>query len=248
MDHLRDSYRFGKLMHDGLIVAIAGRPNVGKSSLFNALLRKDRAIVTAIAGTTRDTVSETFSLAGIPVRLVDTAGLRESTDLVERLGVERSRAAMAEADITIVVVDLSEPRQSEDEALIQHAAEQGLHLLVGNKCDLEPAAGGDFAGLRVSALTGEGLDSLRERLIALVAPHGFASPESGMITSLRHERLLSETAEALGRARDAVRVGLPHELLLLDGYAALRPLDELTGATTADDILNHIFSTFCIGK
>ncbi|MBI5282564.1 MAG: tRNA uridine-5-carboxymethylaminomethyl(34) synthesis GTPase MnmE [Candidatus Solibacter usitatus] len=245
---LIDSFRFGRLVHEGLTLAIVGRPNVGKSSLFNALLRQERAIVTDIPGTTRDTVSESFSLEGIPVRLVDTAGIRDSGDVVEKLGIERSIQAMADSDITIVVIDLAQPVQADDLDLVERARGQGLHLVVGNKSDLGRQAAPEVETLDVCALSGEGLQALRRKLVGLIAPDGFASPEAGLITSLRHELLLKESRDALERARDAVGFGLPHEMLLLDGYAALRALDALTGATTADDILNRIFSTFCIGK
>ncbi len=248
LTRLADTFRFGKLIHDGLTLTIVGRPNVGKSSLFNALLQRDRAIVTDIPGTTRDTVSETFSLDGIPVRLVDTAGIRESADVVERLGIDRSHQAMADADITLVVVDLSQPFTPEDQALLTRAGGQGLHLAVGNKADLPRLFPADFAVVPTSATTGAGLGELSRQIVALIAPDGFSAPQSGVITSLRHEVLLRESINALQRAADATMFGFPHEMLLLDCYAALRPLDALTGATTADDILNHIFATFCIGK
>ncbi len=244
--HLIDSFRYGKLVHEGITLAIAGRPNAGKSSLFNRLLERDRAIVTDIPGTTRDTVSETFVLEGIPVRLVDTAGVRESVDLVEKLGIERTFEAIFDADLSILVFDLSEPLQPEDLTLAQRA--QGPRVLVGNKSDLPRVLECDWDLCEVSALTSNGLDDLRRRLVQAIAPHGFASPQAGFITSIRHEQLLKESREALERAMQAVQVGLPHELLLVDCYAALSPIDAITGATTADDILNRIFSTFCIGK
>jgi tRNA modification GTPase len=244
--HLIDSFRYGKLVHDGIALAIAGRPNAGKSSLFNRLLERDRAIVTEIPGTTRDTVSETFVLEGIPVRLIDTAGVRESEDKVEWLGIERTFEALADADLRILVFDISQPLQAEDRMLLERAA--GLRVLVGNKADLSRAMECDWDLCEVSALTGEGFDELRRRLVRAIAPQGFAAPQAGFITSLRHEQLLKESREALERAAQAVEVGLPHELLLIDCYAALRPIDAITGATTADDILNRIFSTFCIGK
>ncbi len=248
LSKLVDSFRFGKLVHDGLTLAVVGRPNVGKSSLFNALLQRDRAIVTDIPGTTRDTVSEIFALEGIPVRLVDTAGIRASVDVVEKLGIERSFQAMADADITIVVIDLAREVEEEDRQLLRRAGGQGLHIVVGNKADLVADVPGDLELLPVSAKTGQGIEELRRRLITLIAPDGFASPQAGLITSVRHELLLKESLESLQRTVNAIDFGLPHEMLLLDCYAALRPLDALTGATTADDILNHIFSTFCIGK
>lgn len=248
VERLIGSFAYGKLVHDGLTLTIAGRPNVGKSSLFNRLLEQDRAIVTDIPGTTRDTVSERASLGGIPVRFVDTAGVRESADLVEKLGIERTIRAMADSDFTIVVIDASQALTEEDQRLLDLAGKQGRFLIAGNKIDLGQSKTIEVDYSPVSALTGEGIGALRERILAVVVPSGDWTPESGFITSLRHELLLRESREALGHGRQAVDVGLPHEMLLLDCYAALRPLDAITGATTADDILNRIFSTFCIGK
>ena len=236
------SFAYGKLVHEGFTLAIVGRPNVGKSSLFNRLLEQDRAIVTDIPGTTRDLVSETASVEGIPVKFVDTAGIREGQGVVESLGIERSYQAMADADLTLVVIDASAPLGSEDEALIGRA--QGKKLVVANKCDLASSA----RGLPVSALTGEGILKLRRAIVDAIAPRGQVEQEGGFITSLRHEQLLRESQEALEQALTANSLGIPHEMLLLDLYAALRPIDAITGATSADDILNRIFSTFCVGK
>ncbi|HLX41790.1 MAG TPA: tRNA uridine-5-carboxymethylaminomethyl(34) synthesis GTPase MnmE [Bryobacteraceae bacterium] len=244
---LAASFAYGKLVHDGFTLAIVGRPNVGKSSLFNRLIEQDRAIVTEIPGTTRDVVSETASLSGIPVKFLDTAGIRHGQDTVESLGIERSYQAMADADLTLVVVDSSQPLEAEDEALVQRARAQGKSLIAANKCDLPAKAGCDGA-LLVSARSGAGVEELRHAIVATIAPQGSFEQQGGFITSLRHEQLLRESVEALGQARNAASLGIPHEMLLLDLYAALRPLDGVTGATTADDILNRIFSTFCIGK
>jgi tRNA modification GTPase len=262
---LAESFAYGSLVRSGLTLAIVGRPNVGKSSLFNALLEQERAIVTDIPGTTRDLISETASIGGIPVRLYDTAGIREGAELVESLGIERSFQAMADADLTLVVVDLSAPPAEADHALARRAQSHGRFLLVGNKCDI--ALWGGPPGLPsssgpeqreegrpggpphcVSALTGQGIPDLRAAILESVAPHGAFEQETGFITSLRHERLLRESEAALRQARAAVESAIPHEMLLLDLYSALRPIDAITGATTADDILNRIFSTFCIGK
>ncbi len=241
---LASSYAYGKFVHDGFTLAIAGKPNTGKSSLFNRLLEQDRAIVTELPGTTRDLVSETLSLEGLPVRLIDTAGIRDSADRVEKLGIERSFQAIADADLTLVVLDASVPLDATDHSLIERA--RGRCLLAANKTDLPSVAQLPEEAIRVSAVTGEGIAVLRARIRAEVTPP--ASLESGFITSLRQERLLRETEAALQQAAAATSAGLPHEMLLFDLYAALRPLDAITGATTADDILNRIFSTFCIGK
>jgi tRNA modification GTPase len=244
---LAASFAYGKLVHSGFTLAIVGRPNVGKSSLFNRLLEQDRAIVTDIPGTTRDLVSETAEIEGIPVKFVDTAGIRHGQDAVETLGIERSYRAMADADLTVVVVDGSRPLERADEELIERAREQGRFLIAANKCDLL-ASGEREGAVLVSALTGEGLEALRRSLISALAPQGRLEQEGGFITSLRHEQLLNASQEALEQAHRATELGIPHEMLLLDLYAALRPIDAITGATTADDILNRIFSTFCIGK
>lgn len=244
---LAASFAYGKLVHEGFTLAIVGRPNVGKSSLFNRLLEQDRAIVTALPGTTRDLVSEVTALEGIPVKFVDTAGIRRAGDLVESLGVERSYQAMADADLTLVVWDLSVPRETEDERLLEHARAAGRYVFVGNKCDLPARAELPNGGLKVSALTGEGVERLRRRIVETLAP-GEVQLEAGFITSLRHERALKEALAALGQARSAVEQRIPHEMVLIDLYAALQALDSITGATTADDILNRIFATFCIGK
>ena len=244
---LAASFQYGGLVRAGIALAIVGRPNVGKSSLFNALLQQDRAIVTDIPGTTRDVVSETASIEGIPVKLFDTAGIRQDTELVETLGIERSYQAMADADLTLVVIDGSRPVTSEDESLAARAAEQGRNIIVTNKSDL-PAATPRPGSIAVSALTGDGIPALRTAILDAVAPPGGLESEMGFITTVRHEQLLKESLAYLEKARTAVEAGVPHEMLLLDLYGALRPIDAITGVTTVDDILNRIFSAFCIGK
>ena len=241
------SFAYGKLVHEGFSLAIVGKPNVGKSSLFNRLLEQDRAIVTDIPGTTRDLVSETASIEGIPIRFIDTAGIRQGQDIVESLGIERSHQAIADADLVLAVVDASTPATDDDRAVIEKARAGGRLIVVGNKRDLGRVSDAPV-DVEVSAATGEGVPELRDRIVQAVSPEDTASQEPGFITSIRHEQLLRESAEALEHARHAVQNWIPHEMLLLDLYAALRPIDAITGATTADDILNRIFSTFCIGK
>ena len=242
---LARSFIYGNLVRSGFSLAIVGRPNAGKSSLFNRLLEQERAIVTSIPGTTRDLVSEVAEFSGIPVTLADTAGIRETGELVEQLGIERSFRAMADADLTIVVVDGAAPRSAEDVALASKAGEQGHYLIAANKSDLPgfTARAGEFP---VSAMTGQGIAELREAVLRSLAPERDLETQGGFITSVRQENLLREALQMLEKARDAA--GLPHELLLLDLYCALQPLDAITGNTTADDILNRIFSSFCIGK
>lgn len=247
LQRLITSFGAGKLVFEGFTLAIAGRTNVGKSSLFNRLLEQDRAIVTDIPGTTRDMISESISMNGIPVRVVDTAGIRESDDVVEGLGIEKTFQAVADADLTILVLDGSRPETDEDRTL-RVRVESSSPLLVANKSDLPNQLGNESNSIAVSALTGEGIPALKRAILRRLAPGGLAEPEDGSITSLRHLNLLRESLEALDHARSAVEFGIPHEMILIDLYASLRPIDALTGATTADDILNRIFSTFCIGK
>jgi len=246
---LEASFSRGRIVHDGLTLAIVGRPNAGKSSLFNRLVERERAIVTATPGTTRDLVTERISLDGIPLELVDTAGLREGLEEAEQMGIARSREALADAALVLVVLDATEALNDEERGLLE-AVKGRPAVVVVNKSDL--AFGerkedvGEIAVVRTSALTGEGIGELRERILALAT--GGAAEESGMLTSLRHHRAIVTTLAALGDAGQANAGGIPHEMILLDLYRGLWALDSLTGQTTSDDILNLIFSTFCIGK
>jgi tRNA modification GTPase len=260
LERLAGSFAYGKLVHEGLTLAIVGRPNVGKSSLFNRLVERERAIVTATPGTTRDLVSETVSLGGLPVRLVDTAGIRPARDEAESIGVRKSLEALADADLVLVVLDASQPRSPQDEELLAQAQARRM-IVVENKSDLAAAAvetlpfGGSLpvpddppAVVRTSALTGDGIGELRALILRHAGGDQAPQQELGFLTNLRHATLVRASLKALADAVQAVATRLPHEMLLLDLYSTLRPLDEITGATTADDILNLIFSSFCIGK
>ncbi len=248
LEQLRASFAYGKLVHEGLTLAIVGRPNVGKSSLFNRLVERERAIVTATPGTTRDLVSETVALGGIPVRLVDTAGIRSASDEAESLGVKKSYEALADADLVLVVLDVSQPLVAEDQRLID-AVHGRPAILVGNKSDLAKQEAGARDGLvRTSALTGEGIEQLRQAILSHAAGQSGPQQETGFLTSIRHQALVGEAISALDAARAALPANTPHEMLLLDLYNVLRALDAITGATATDDILNLIFSSFCIGK
>jgi tRNA modification GTPase len=256
---LEASFARGRIVHDGLTLAIVGRPNVGKSSLFNRLVERDRAIVTASPGTTRDLVTERISLGGIPIELVDTAGFREGArellEEAEQLGILRSDEALADAALVLIVLDATRPLSDQDERLL--AAVEGRPAIVAlNKNDLvasekEPITRSlpSFTGLTAlptSALTGEGIAALRERILSLAT--GGAAAEPGMLTNLRQHQAVTTALVALSDAAKANGDSIPHEMILLDLYRALWALDSLTGQTTSDDILNLIFSTFCIGK
>ncbi len=251
LEELSRSFAYGKLVYEGLNLAIVGRPNVGKSSLFNRLVERDRAIVTATPGTTRDLVTETVALDGIPVKVVDTAGIRQSLDEAESLGIRKSMEALAEADLVLVVLDSSQPVGTEDQQLLQLAAQQPA-ILVENKADISSATFlvpvSPTRRVRVSALTTEGIPELRAEILRQVGGESGGPTEAGFLTNARHQGLVRDALDALASAAAAVENGVPHEMLLLDLYGALRPLDEITGATSSDDILNLIFSKFCIGK
>jgi tRNA modification GTPase len=262
LEKLAESFRTGKIVLQGLTLAIVGRPNVGKSSLFNCLVRQDRAIVTAAPGTTRDLVSETVEIEGVSLRFVDTAGIRQAYDEAESIGIRKSFEAAAESDLTIVVLDGSLSLSAEDRHLLEKLDPQQNLVVVINKSDL-PAqlSWEDLRGtlkcasearsvpiLSISALRGEGIESLRKAIIEAALPSLAGDREPQFLTHFRHEQLIRQALGALHSARAAAAQDIPHEMLLLDLYSALRPLNAVTGETTVEDILAQIFSTFCIGK
>jgi tRNA modification GTPase len=303
LGRLAESFAYGKIVHEGLTLAIVGPPNVGKSSLFNRLVERERAIVTATPGTTRDLVTETVAIGGIPVRLVDTAGIRQALDEAESIGVRKSMEALADADLVLVVLDASQFRPGataastgdrlpldgaagvpgkpafgllgwNDRELLKLVAGRSA-MLVLNKCDLCSVPPATFAPLcsggtgstrasvtgddvetpfpalvvrRTSALTGEGIAELKDEILRRIHGEHCPQPETGMLTNLRQREQVTRAISALDAAAASAATNTPHEMILLDLYNALRALDEITGVTTADDILDLIFSTFCIGK
>jgi len=251
---LIDEGRRGRLVREGLQVVIAGKPNVGKSSLFNALAGAARAIVTDVPGTTRDLVAEVVDIDGLRVTLVDTAGLRPTRDVVEAEGVARARQAWDVADLVLIVVDGSAPLDALDRQLLEETAGR-LRLVVSNKSDLGVDLGADSGGeggagvLRVSARTGDGFDGLRAGLLRALDVEARDDPPA--ITNLRHVALLGRAHEALSRARMAAGAGndaLPEEFVLADLQEARAALEEISGRRTSEDVLSHIFARFCIGK
>jgi len=277
LKELAASFAYGKLVHEGLTLAIVGRPNVGKSSLFNRLVERERAIVTAQPGTTRDLVSETVAIGGIPVRLVDTAGIRQALDEAENIGIQKSMEALADADLVLVVLDASQPASEEDFKLLRQL-EGRAAIIVENKSDKRSSqfsvasaqsapniqspvasSGSDEIPatsiqtsakniVQTSAITGMGIAELRAAILQQAGGESSPQVESGFLTNVRHQKLVNDALTRLDAAENAIPAHVPHEMLLLDLYAALRLLDGITGATTTDDILNLIFGTFCIGK
>jgi tRNA modification GTPase len=244
----------GIIYRQGIRTAIVGRPNVGKSSLLNRLLRASRAIVTEFPGTTRDTLEETLNLEGVPVVLVDTAGIAEKTeDPIERLGIERSRDALAQADLTLLVVDASQPLAEADRAIAALVREKAA-IVVLNKIDLLDTApnGGhallDAPQVPVSALTGQGLERLEEAIVDAVFSGQVRSDQTPMVTSPRHKEALNRALDHVIAAHSAHQAGQLPDLVAIDLAAAVSALGEITGQTASEDLVETIFANFCIGK
>jgi tRNA modification GTPase len=253
LSRLLQTFEQGRVLHDGVSVLIAGVPNVGKSSLLNALLQEERAIVTAIPGTTRDLIEDRLTIDGLPVRLLDSAGIRETDDPVEQAGVRIVRDRLATADLILLVLDGSRPVTGEELALAEELTQRPL-VIVRNKSDLPQSRGWPPSLARhrtipVSARGGEGLQNLKRFIHdTFVSVDGSHARESLFITNRRHTDLVSRAAEALVRCRDARTSGLPAEIAALELRLAVDLLGKITGASSTDDLLDVIFGEFCIGK
>jgi tRNA modification GTPase len=248
---IQETFGYGRVLSGGLRIAILGKPNVGKSSLFNRLVAFDRAIVTDIPGTTRDVLTETVSLDGVPLRFADTAGVRDSNDRVETIGVHRTFEALADADLALVVVDGSESFDQNDRQVLDKAAKV-RHLIVINKIDLPQLVEQKYLNgspkVRISAATGDGMEELWTGIRDAIGNQSPGQSYDGILTSARQHDAIANSIVALQRASDALVEKTPHEMVLLDLYEGLAALDELTGEVVNDDILDRIFSTFCVGK
>lgn len=250
-DRMARTFSRGRLLRDGIRVTLIGRPNVGKSSLFNSLLGHGRAIVTDIPGTTRDAITESIGIDGVPLIVTDTAGLRVSTDEIEAIGVDRTRREAADSDLLIVVIDGSESLTEEDREVLSEAADR-RYIIALNKSDL-----GGFSAARitddpstivsVSAMTAAGLEGLRAAILQPFT-NGNANGEGLLITNARHHDLLTRAMDAIRSSENLLRDSASEEIVLVGLLNALRYLGEITGETTSDEILGEIFSTFCIGK
>lgn len=248
---LSDSFEEGRLLKEGIKAVIAGRPNVGKSSLLNALLKEDRAIVTEMPGTTRDVLEECVNIKGLPMRIVDTAGIRQAHDMAEEEGVRRTLRAIESADIVLGVLDASEPLHEGDHELIENIRNRNA-LLVVNKTDLPRRLGGSLPeGLRVvevSAKTGAGLDALRDAIFDSSVKNRAVMSEGVVVTSIRHRLSLERAEDRMRAALSAIEDEKPLEIVAMELREALDALGEIVGAVTTEDILDRIFSEFCIGK
>lgn len=249
LEKLTETFQAGKLLRDGLRVALVGRPNVGKSSLFNALLGHDRAIVTEIAGTTRDQLYESFTIKNVPISLIDTAGLRETIDTVESIGVERSKRAMADADLVVLLLDSSENLSKEDEEILSET-EKLNRIIAFNKIDLKNYLGfSNFNSptIQISAKTGEGLSELQQLIIEPFSTQDIDN-EGFLVSDARHNDLLLRSKSEIENSISLLEQKMSEEIVLIGLHNAIGYLGEITGETTTEDMLTEIFSTFCIGK
>ncbi|HOJ23252.1 MAG TPA: GTP-binding protein, partial [Armatimonadota bacterium] len=255
ISRLLASAHAGRIYREGARVVIAGRPNVGKSSLLNALLREDRAIVTEIPGTTRDVIEESANIRGIPIRAIDTAGIREPGDPIEAIGVQRTLEQVRAADLILVVLDASQTLHEADQEVF-HLVHGEPCVIVANKCDLPVRL--DLNGIRaefpaapivqVSAVQGTGLDQLDEQIAETLLGSGVELGNQALVTSARHQAALDRARMALQRACETLDQDLPLELATTDLRDALDALGEITGDTVSEAILAEIFGRFCIGK
>ena len=254
----------GKIYRDGIQTVIAGRPNVGKSSLLNALLRESRAIVTPIPGTTRDVIEESMNIRGIPVRTIDTAGVREPQDEVERIGVDKARQMVEQADIVLAVLDAEQGFTPEDQEFVLGLKEKKI-ILVVNKTDLireadaEEIAGqvrawageklsGDVPVLKTAAPSNEGILELEDAIAETVLAGGIAPPDGAVVSNVRHKRALEEACASLENALQTAQSGIPADFISIDLKSAVDALGNITGETVTEDVIDRIFNDFCIGK
>ncbi len=256
IEELIESSDAGMLYREGVTVSLTGKPNVGKSSLFNLLLRDARAIVTEEPGTTRDVIEETISISGVPVRLLDSAGMREPTGKPEQIGVEYARRAMQRADLVLFVLDAAEPLTTEDREIAQSIVESGKQCItVLNKVDLPARVSGTEAAelssstvVKTSAVTSEGLDELEQAVAGTVFEGKLVPPEDAIVACARELECLERARDALARFAGAVETGIAVDVAVIDLHDALNALGELVGEVTTDDLLDRIFGEFCIGK
>lgn len=242
----------GRITREGIKMVIAGKPNVGKSSLLNALLGRDRAIVTDIAGTTRDVVTEYLTIGGVPVEILDTAGIRETADTIEAIGVERAKAASQEADVVLYVVDASRGIDGDDEAFLQ-ALEGKACLLVVNKSDLKADMAVPDAfkekHVRISAKAVEGIDALEKAIVGVILhDQGVGSGDTAVVSNARHIALLERCAADLASFLEGLEMDLSKDILVIDLQNAWENLGLITGDTASEDLIDTIFSKFCLGK
>ena len=250
LENLLSTAKRGKILREGLKTAIIGRPNVGKSSLLNQLLREEKAIVTDIAGTTRDVITEFANIGGVPLELVDTAGIRETDDLVEAIGVERSKKALAEADLVLLVLDASNELTDKDLELLELSKNSNRIVLL-NKTDLpekidSTQISGDF--IRISALKNENLNAVEEKINQIFFAGEIEAKDATVLSNARHISIVEEALKALKEANSGLALGLPVDLIQVDVTRCWQLLGEITGEAAPDELITQLFSQFCLGK
>ena len=253
-NRLIDSYDTGKKIKEGIKTVIVGKPNVGKSTLLNALLHEERAIVTHVAGTTRDVIEEIINIKGVPLVLVDTAGIRKTDDIVENIGVEKSKQFIGKADLVLLVLDASKELENEDIEVINQIKENKKKVIVLlNKIDLNKKinlAGHNLENIvEISAKDNIGIEDMQEKIYSYIVEEDVEnSSEKLIITNIRHKTALEKTKDAIKNIFETIDMGLPMDLISVDLKEALDSLSEITGEISSEDILNHVFGNFCVGK
>ena len=251
LERLLRTARRGKILREGLSTAIIGRPNVGKSSLLNNLLREEKAIVTDIAGTTRDVIEEYVNIKGVPLKLIDTAGIRETDDVVEKIGVERSRKALSEADLVLLVLNASEPLTEQDRSLIA-LSDMTNRIVLLNKTDLPEAIEGEELPsdvIRISVLENQNIDQIEERINQLFFDNaGIIEQDATYLSNSRHISLIEQALQSLQAVNEGLEFGMPVDLLQVDMTRCWQILGEITGDAAPDELITQLFSQFCLGK
>ena len=251
LENLLRTARRGKILREGLSTAIIGRPNVGKSSLLNNLLREDKAIVTDIAGTTRDVIEEYVNIKGVPLKLIDTAGIRETDDIVEKIGVERSRQALAEADLILLVLNASEKLTEQDRALLA-LSDMTRRIVLLNKTDLREEIEAEELPedvIRISVLENQNIDQIEERINQLFFGNaGIVEQDATYLSNSRHISLIEQAVQSLQAVNEGLEFGMPVDLLQVDLTRTWQILGEITGDAAPDELITQLFSQFCLGK
>ena len=251
IEKLEATFESGKVLREGVNTAIIGKPNVGKSSLLNALLKENRAIVTEIAGTTRDTIEEYVTIKGIPLKLIDTAGIRDTSDVVENIGIEKSKKAIDEAELVLLILDATSDLTAEDRALLDLIKDK-KHIVLINKIDagskVSEADLGDDNIIRISIKNGEGLDLLESKIENMFELCALDSENDVVLTNSRHQALILKAKEGIINALNSAKNGLPLDMLSIDISEAIQKLGEITGETVSEEVISGIFAKFCLGK
>lgn len=251
IERLESTFESGKILREGVNTAIIGKPNVGKSSLLNALLRENRAIVTEIAGTTRDTIEEYVTIKGIPLKLIDTAGIRDTEDVVEHIGIEKSKKAIEEAELVLLLLDATSEVSEEDKALIDMVQNKNHIMLInkidaGNKISKESFEGGNV--VEISIKNGIGLNVLEDKIEEIFNIAKLETEDNLMITNSRHQSLILNAKNGIKNALNSVNMGIPLDMISIDIQEAIQRLGEITGEAVSEEVINGIFAKFCLGK